>query len=153
MNKYRLTILLLFMLLISCMKENNLVGVANPFIDYDSLKQASDSLGFSLNYPQEFNDYEVLYRVGMQELLELIFKDNEQEIYRIRKEKTNEDISGDYNNYTDIKNITVNNITYTLKGYDSYYDLALWQDDDYSYVFYCKQLSEEEILSYLSEIY
>lgn len=50
-----------------------------------------------------------------------------------RKARGTDDISGDYNVYSDVKEITVNEVSVTLKGDEGQYKLAIWQQDGFAY--------------------
>ena len=69
-----------------------------------------------------------------------------------RKAAGNSDISGDYNVYENVENITVMESEVTIKGNNSEYNNAIWTDGDYSYSLYfengvSKELIEEVIKS------
>ena len=51
----------------------------------------------------------------------------------IRKAAGTEDISGDYNEYPEIYNVTVSEREVTMKGTDGKVNVAVWNTDDYSY--------------------
>ena len=50
-----------------------------------------------------------------------------------RRAAGNDDISGDYNEYEQVKTEQIGNVTITVKGNDSKYYLATWQADGYTY--------------------
>ena len=77
------------------------VMIANPWSDWDSLKEAESAVGFSLGLPEVIaGSFEaVTFRTMNQELLEVIYRDEDFEV-RIRKQAgEGQDISGDYNEY------------------------------------------------------
>ena len=57
----------------------------------------------------------------------------EAEEVMFRKARGTDDISGDYDAYSDVKEITVNETAVTLKGENGQYSLAIWQQDGFTY--------------------
>ncbi len=51
----------------------------------------------------------------------------------LRQSQGMEDNSGDFNQYSDMKTLTVADADVTLKGADGRFTLALWQKDGFSY--------------------
>ena len=76
-------------------------------------------------YTNGWNEFaQVEYQGGNQ---------TESEEVLFRKAKGTDDISGDYNVYTDVKEIAVNETAVTLKGKNGQYSLAIWQQDGFTY--------------------
>ena len=76
-------------------------AIGNPWSDWASMEEAQARVGFSYGLPEEMaGSYTaVAYRTMNDELLEVIYRDGEQEI-RVRKQAgEGQDISGDYNQY------------------------------------------------------
>jgi hypothetical protein len=64
-----------------------------------------------------------------------------------------EDVSGDYNEYSSIKSLTVNGDSVTFKGNGEKYVLAVWQGGGYSYsVQFTKAISEQELLTTVQSV-
>ena len=61
---------------------------------------------------------------------------NETDTLYYRTAKGTEDISGDYNNYTDIETVIINNNDVTIKGNDNLYHNASWFADDEAFSIY-----------------
>lgn len=53
-----------------------------------------------------------------------------------RKAKETNDISGDYNEYAETDVMDIDGVEVALKGNDGLYNLAIWQNGDYSYSLY-----------------
>lgn len=51
----------------------------------------------------------------------------------IRKGAGNEDISGDYNEYSETNTLSVDGLSVTVKGDDGKISVAIWTDGDYSF--------------------
>lgn len=112
--------------------------VGNGMVEVDSLAELSQVLGFSVpeikNIPFEVTN--TVYTNGWNEFAQVEYQggnQTESEEVLFRKAKGTDDISGDYNVYTDVKEITVNETAVTLKGENGQYSLAIWQQDGFTY--------------------
>ena len=151
------------------------VSMANPFVDCDSMEEGERLAGFRLRAPESLDGYgERLVRVIKDELLELQYEyslisdcvytkvakmDYEYPIYEdrenavIRKGKGQEDISGDYNVYTDVYQVKILGEEVTLKGNDGRVDLALWTLGEYSYSVSVQGLTEDAMIDLVKKVY
>lgn len=76
-------------------------SIANPWLEWDSIEDAESAVGFSFGLPEAIADsYDtVSIRTMNNELIEVIYRDENFEVC-VRKQKGEEqDISGDYNEY------------------------------------------------------
>lgn len=110
--------------------------VGNGMVEVDSLAELSQSIGFSVpeikNIPFEVTSTE--YTNGWNEFAQVEYQGGSQEeAVLFRKARGTDDISGDYNVYSDVKEITVNDMAVTLKGENESYKLAIWQQDGFAY--------------------
>lgn len=105
--------------------------IANPFTDEDSLLAVQDKAGFELTLPENFNGcVSYHYRAMADKMIEIICLDgNGNETARIRKAVGSDPISGDYNEYADIRE----DGSLTIKGNDGKYSVAEWTEGNYSY--------------------
>lgn len=135
-------------------ESEEVVGMPNPFTDHDTLKEAEEAAGFQLQTPDEIDGVKAAaFRNLDQELLEVIYLDGETEAARVRKGTGNEDISGDYNKYSDVKDVDVNGKTVTIKGTADGYVLAVWNDGGYAYaVSVEKSCSQEELTGLVEQV-
>ena len=95
-------------LLIGCANQavtqettSQITAIGNPWSDWETLKEAEDTVGFSFGLPEIIADsYEaVAFRTLNGELIEVIYQDEDLEV-RVRKQKgEGQDISGDYTDY------------------------------------------------------
>lgn len=123
--------------------------IPNPFVEYSSLGDAEKAAGFEINIP-DFSYYKSftgsdkhMIRVMDGRMIEIIFEDEDgNECFRIRKAKGNEDISGDYNQYSETKTETVNGKDIRMSGNDGTVSVATWESDGYSYALDMKALPE-----------
>ena len=107
------------------------VDMINPFTDCGSLAEAERIAGFEFDVPDDLEpDLEAVYRAMDGKLIEVIYFDRGEEIYRIRK-GTARDVSGDYNEYS--VSVCVDAATWAgeLKGYkEGLTNCAVWTDED-----------------------
>lgn len=110
--------------------------IGNGMVEVDSLAELSKVLGFSVseikNIPFEVT--RTVYTNGWNEFAQVEYQgESQEESVLFRKARGTDDISGDYNVYSDVKEITVNNMAVTLKGENGVYSLAIWQKDGFVY--------------------
>ena len=110
--------------------------IGNGMVEVDSLAELSQVLGFSVpevkNIPFEVTS--TVYTNGWNEFAQVEYQGKSQdEAVLFRKARGTDDISGDYNTYSDVKEVTVKEVSVTLKGDDGKYKLAIWQQDGFAY--------------------
>ena len=111
--------------------------LANPFVEYDTIEEAEKAVGFDLSVPESIDGLsERIIRVDSEDqLIEVIYQngqDEDQEI-RIRKAVGTDEISGDYNDYSQSRTLDVDGIAVTVKGDDDLITVATWARDPYVY--------------------
>ena len=115
----------------------NTTTVTNPFRNCETLQEAEDVVGFSLEIPEELAACEkMIYRAANSDaltLLEVIFEQNGNEI-RLRKSPGTEDNSGVYEEF---EYSAENEQGIVMKGSGEGYQLVIWQDGEYSYSISC----------------
>lgn len=113
--------------------------IPNPWYDYASLEEASDAAGYSITLPSvEAIEGETFYRVlepvSDNPTLEIIYTDSDgEEELRIRKAPGSDDISGDYNIYTQTETVPEGSQNITFQGNNDAFYLATWYVDGYTY--------------------
>lgn len=116
------------------------VTIANPFTDYETLADAIAAAGFDITVPDHIDGYgEQFYRVmdaDGETMIELIYANGDEHEVRIRKAPGSDDISGDYNDYTQEQTLTVGKLEVTAKGNNDTFNLATWTCDGYTYSVY-----------------
>ena len=109
------------------------VQIANPFVDYDTLEEAAAQTGFDLTVPETVEGYpERMIQVMDGSMLQVIWLNGDDRLF-VRKAAGTEDVSGDYNVYSDVQTITVGEREVTLQGEAGAYSLATWLADGYTY--------------------
>ncbi len=121
--------------------SSSAVSIADPFTEVSSMKEAAAMTGFDLTLPEAPKDYpDQIIRVMNTSMIEVIFANNANETedkidegFRVRKEKTDEDISGDYNKYANVNTVHIGDVDVTEKGNGNTISVATWNADGYSY--------------------
>jgi len=132
------------------------VQLPDPFTDCGTLAEAEQLAGFSLLLPPALPAYAAIsYRAIPDELIEVIYSDAEgKEGYRIRKGRGSEDVSGDYNEYGTVRELSQDGRQLTLRGEEGRSYVAGWTDGAHSFALTTEmaELSEQELLSLITQI-
>ena len=131
-------------------EDGGVVGIPNPVVEYGmdagSLEAAQDAVGFTISFPENLAVENYIVIDGT--LLEIDFDGG-----YIRKAAGADDVSGDYNEYENVKTADVGGAEATLKGNGGKIMLAIWVDGDYTYcVGVTSGLTEDEMTSYINSI-
>lgn len=130
-------------------------NLSNPWVDHDSLEAACAAAKIDLKAPEMFfSDDEIVYRSMDQDIIEVQYTGADGETFTIRKGATEADISGDYTVYDYAGDVTVNDVTVTVKGMsESELFAASWvQDGHFYYVVSTIVIPADAMLSTISEI-
>ncbi len=158
-------------------KENgseDQVQIPNPFVDCETMEEASKLAGFSLTAPESIDGYsDRIIQAIEGELVQVIFTRNQcieledleepaaelentdfkSHDLTIRKGTGMDDISGDYSEYPEVETVTVDDKTVTLKEKDGLVHTAIWNTDGYSYAVYAADgVSADVMTALVSEI-
>ena len=108
------------------------VTLVNPNQEM-SLKELEAVLPFPLQVPKESQGYELEYAGTLAETMaQLIYQKGDAK-FTYRMAQGDGDISGDYNQYSEMTQETVGALTVTLKGADGVVSLAVWTAEGYTY--------------------
>ncbi|MBE6867376.1 MAG: hypothetical protein E7494_01290 [Ruminococcus albus] len=103
--------------------------------EYGGANELSDAFGVKLhdikNLPFEVTEQS--YEVMFGEFAEINYNGAHGENCCIRAGKDTEDISGDYNEYSTVKDTDIDGVTVTFKGDEKRFDLAVWIKDGHFY--------------------
>ncbi len=114
--------------------EPDIIGMPNPFTDFDTLAEAEAQTGFDITLPDAIgSSNNKIYRAMNYEMLEVIYMKGVDETGRIRKARGSEDISGDYNEYAETETVSVGNLDVLFKGDAGLVKLAVWTNDGFTY--------------------
>ena len=132
--------------------EEEIVGMPNPFVEYKTVDEAQKVLPFSAVVPSNVKGSELKnVSVMSNEMLQLIYKNGDKEItYRV--EKGSDDISGDYNEYKDIKTVKVGDVEVKVRKSEETMS-TIWTNGDLTFSLYSNgNLTEKDITDIISSI-
>lgn len=97
-------------------------------------EELSELVGFEVGDIQglPFEPAEAVYTAWWGEMAEIRYQSGEAEAV-FRKSAGTGDISGDFNSYDTVRELTAGDITATLKGDSGTYLLAVWSRNGFSY--------------------
>lgn len=139
----------------------DLVEIPNPFIDCDSLEDAKKIAGFEIRVPDSIDGYSDRFIQAIDQYLIQVFyyapseisddtgnttfsenteitenaaytEDSRDQIL-FRKAIGTDDISGDYNSYSEEQSLSINDTDVTCKGNDGKLYVITWTDGTYAY--------------------
>ena len=110
------------------------VSIANGMVEVNSIDELSAAVGFQVSEVNglPFTVENEVYTSYWDEMAQIEYT-GEGETAVFRKGMGTDDVSGDYNVYSNVKEITVGANSVTLKGNTDSFTLAVWTDGDYSY--------------------
>lgn len=117
-------------------KQENQIGMPNPFVEYEKIEEAESAAGFEIEAPGAltgFSEYNL--SVMDDKMIQIIYSNDDDSIY-VRKsavESEPEDISGDYNKYKESQDVDCGDFTVHMEGNDSKVMKATWTAGDYNY--------------------
>ena len=107
-------------------------NIANPVVKYATLAEASKALGFEAREPAVLSEGLDEIAVISQKVLHLAYKNG----LTYRMAKGTDDISGRYEAYREVNEVSVGGCRVTEKGFYGKVFLACWTDGTYAYSFY-----------------
>ncbi len=115
--------------------EDDTVQIPDPFTTCESVEEFAAVAGLELTAPESINGSNGrVYRAIKGEMAEIIYLNaSGEEICRIRKASGSDDISGDYNDYSEINMLTVDEVTVSYRGETSKVYVANWTIGQFSY--------------------
>lgn len=110
------------------------VQVVNGMVEVDTLEQLAAAVGFEIEklgtFPFEVETTTYISYWG--EMAEVSYT-GEGQTSTFRKSRGTEDNSGDFNTYSNVKEIKIGSLAVTLKGDREAYILAIWSANGYAY--------------------
>ena len=141
------------------LKENSagITAKGRSIEEVASMQQATELTGFDMGIPEGKAPYtEKTISVIGEDMIEVAYSKEEPFAvgYSIRKARAEGDISGDYTEYTESKEVDFEGRKVTLKGEAGRYSLALWEENGFSYAVKAqeKPMTEEEILEIVKAV-
>lgn len=106
----------------------------NYIAEFSTLSELEAAVGFDVPEIDElpFSPDLQIYMAYGSDMAQIMYDGEGQTAY-FRKSVGQKDNSGDYSDYAEIEEISVGEVTVTLKGDSSEYTLALWYDGQFSY--------------------
>ena len=141
------------------LKENSagITAKGRSVEEVASMQQATEITGFTMRIPEGKAPYtEKTISVIGEDMIEVAYSKEEPFAvgYSIRKARAEGDISGDYTEYTESKEVDSEGRKVTLKGEAGRCSLALWEENGFSYAVKAqeKPMTEEEILEIVKAV-
>lgn len=141
------------------LKENSagITAKGRSVEEVGSMQQATELTGFTMRIPEGKAPYtEKTISVIGEDIIEVAYSKEEPFAvgYSIRKARAEGDISGDYTEYTESKEVDSEGRKVTLKGEAGTYSLTLWEENGFSYAVKAqeKPMTEEEILEIVKAV-
>ncbi len=125
----------------------------NPFVDYDTLEAAEEAAKFELEAPDSVKGFpDKMIQVMSGKMIQIMFLNGDDRLI-IRKQAGDEDISGDYNEYSQVVSTDIDGRTVTLEGDNDLVHTATWTADGYSYaVMADTPIKEADMAALISQI-
>lgn len=141
------------------LKENSagITAKGRSVEEVESMQQATELTGFTMSIPEGKAPYtEKTISVIGEDMIEVAYSKEEPFAvgYSIRKARAEGDISGEFTEYPDIREVDFEGRKVTLKGEAGICSLALWEENGFSYVVKAqeKPMTEEEILEIVKAV-
>ena len=135
--------------------EQMLKTASSPYVEYNSVDELKENVNINAKMPDKIKSYKSYsYSVAFSNMVEIQYSNGSNNIlYRLEKGEVAEDIRVDYNNYENIKKLTVDNTKVTIKGNENSYKVAVWYKNGVNYSLSSEQgLKIEDIQSLINEI-
>lgn len=142
--------------LVSCAANNDdNTQISNPWTECNSIEEAVTNAGFAFEVPTEIGEYGITYIQNLgDKIIEVTYQkadDSDTEI-SIRKCAGTEDVSGDYNVYTESKQVSIGEYEVTEKGNNGSVSLITWTFGNFFYAVSVPEISAEEVDSFIQLI-
>ena len=132
--------------------KNENIQIPNPWVDCKNMKEAEKIAGFSYEIPEKIDDYtDISIQVLDEDMIQVVYQKDEESI-TLRKGRGSDDVSGNYSEYDESKEITVGDYQVTEKGNDGNVMLATWTSGDYSYSVDTSGMSAEAINEIIQQV-
>ena len=135
------------------------VQIANPFIDVSDLEVAAKLAGFEMAVPESIEGYpEIMIQAVENDMIQVFYHEGEpgEDGYKevlVRKAVGSEDISGDYNEYSENSTENINGADVELRGDNGLIKVAAWTQGGYTYAIDSSEgLTKEQIESFVEII-
>lgn len=115
----------------SAAKEEN-TQIPNPFIGCQTLEDAAETAGFDLAVPDTIGEYTSRTIQAVEgSMIQVFYKNADGSRIYIRKGVGPDDISGDYNDYSETSVEEIGSLQVTMKGENGRISVAVWTSGGY----------------------
>ena len=132
--------------------DQEMVGAGYGMKECKSLTELSQKAGFDVKGIPEsvipFKVESISYTWCWNEFAQIVYEGTDNSL-TYRKTRGTDDISGDYNQYDHVSDITIDGVNITVKGNKDLYNLATGHTNDYSYSISLDEGIELETMSEL----
>lgn len=127
--------------------------IANPVTTCDTLEDAAALAGFEYTVPETIDGYENrVISVINNKIVQVVYQNDDSDKITFRKGSGTDDISGDFNAYSEENTIAIDDISVTMKGSDGKIMLAVWSANDYTYSISVNGISETDMTDYVKSV-
>ncbi len=130
------------------------MNLPNPWSEYVSLDEANQSAGINFMLPDEYKTDGNVYRAISGNMIEILVPTGDNVICIRASAATDEDITGDYNNYDYSVDEHIRNVNVSIRGSEmSSIHGASWSDDNLSYsVSFESEATHEDAVDLIASI-
>ena len=110
--------------------------IPNPLKECKTLEEATKLAGFPLSVPESIDGYQnrvIEVNPDPENPMIQVLSQNSSSEILIRKAAGSNDISGDYNQYSETEVTSVDGVSVTVKGNEGKRNLATWTRGDYAF--------------------
>lgn len=128
--------------------------VVPDIMNCNSVSDLSENVEFNVQEVQyiPFDTLQTQYVSYWKKVAEIVYEGTDNTLV-FRMSVGSEDNSGDFNEYGDVKSISVGDYSITIKGDNGQYKLAIWEFNGYSYsVNITRGISEEKMLEVVKAV-
>lgn len=133
--------------------KDELVCGGNPFEDYSDISELQKQVGYNFKIPKYMPSGYKMDNVSLmyESLIQISYTNNKDNII-YRTEKTDEDVSGDYNTYKKVETENINDNTVTMKSTDDKYYVSTWNDENSYSVSSTEGIEKEEMTKIIESV-
>ena len=116
--------------------EDENTQIPNPFVDCETKADAEKLAGFEMTVPEQIEGYEQkLFQAIDGELIQVFYasQEKEEDEILIRKGVGSDDISGNYEEFAEVRTAAAGDLEVTLKGNDGKVTVAVWTTGSYTF--------------------
>lgn len=110
------------------------VTMVNPRQEVSTIAEAEKLTGFPMGVPEEYSGQKPSdIAVINEKVIRVSYGEGEKKLLTVTKGMSDEDVSGDYNEYAETDTHEYRGIEITTKGNDDLINMATWTIDRYSF--------------------